>query len=481
MAAGAVFLLLSAAYLSAIPRAYSYDGLCYALDVQYGPPINLFHANHLLFGASMRALYRLAGWMGYHGPAIVLMQVTNALAAAAAAGILVITLAPRLGLWAAIAGATAMGATSGVWSQATDPGCYGWTLAAACALLALWFRAGRWPAWAVGVCHGVAVLMHQLLLLPAAAFVAAQPTARRRVEYAAGLVAVIVAVYGWVGFRFHGPGLVSVLAWMTQPADAYASPSGVVFWSWSGIANPMLSVRSLAATVADGAWGWGLAGAVAVAAVAGTLARPWSKRLWLWPAVLFLFQLFYMPAATTYRLLSWPVLFAWAAAGLTRLRQPAWRMALSAGIALGLAWQWQAAVQRARQPSMDHVRTEWVRSVTRPADFFVFAGRGQESILNVHLAYFAPAVRARSLYGYLFTSSSGDFSELERRMRDVEAAGGRVLIEAALETPETQRLLESERRLPVGTLASFLSRWTVTARLQGPGDYGIRVTESKPQ
>src|SRR5437870_3660653 len=83
-AALVVFLFFWLLYQFTASRVFSYDGLCYALDVEFAPAANLFHPNHLLYSFVSYCIGRFFHLLGYTGRAIFLMQSVNVFVAAGA-------------------------------------------------------------------------------------------------------------------------------------------------------------------------------------------------------------------------------------------------------------------------------------------------------------------------------------------------------------------------------------------------------------
>jgi len=476
------FVFFAAAYVFTCVSTYSYDGLCYALDAEYGPLTNLFHANHLLYGFLMRGLWRCASVFGYSGHAIYVMQVANLLSASAAVALLFYLLSKRAGRFAAALAAFAMGTSHALWINASDPGCYGLATFAATLLLGLFLKIGEWSAFCLGLSHGALVLCHQLLILPAAAFLfrLQRMSSRQRAArggmamYMLGLFLSAGTLYLVLGWHFHGPGVGRVFYWLTHPADAIWSPANIHFWSftthsffdsWAGFCASVMAPPVGGMTVAIGIWIIGF--------IISALIKPiLPMELWLWPLILFLFQMFYFPTAFTYRLLSWPPFFALLFANGDWTRHRRW-FAPAIFLIILAVHNGHAAWTRHQIPNIDYARSQWVRSVVGPHDFFIFSGRDARSITNVSLAYFAHETPARSLYGYLFLQPTGDWKPLENQLRTVLAQGGHIYIEAALREPDVLASLAEERGLPPQTLQPFLKAWKPVRRFTGPDGYAL--------
>lgn len=490
----AVFIAAWLLYGLTAPEQYSYDGLCYALDVERAPAANLFHANYLLYSAVQRGALRAAQLIGYSGRAIELMQSLNALAAGLAAGLFARLAARAFGWRRALVAAAVFATSHALWIEAADPGSYAWAALASAALLDVLLRFQKTPPAWLGVLHGAAALFHQMLALVAAAFIASywlekRPRGERPPRSCAYLAAATLAAalpYAAVAALFHGGSLSEALTWAFSPGG---TPQGVAirrgfWWSWDAWRNleatAIAFARAFVAPVPDAGWFNTLAGGVVFAALAWTAVRSAGRMrrdsggldapLWAWIAALSVFQFFFNVGMLRYRILLMPPLLYLAAAALPddlRALRPA---ALGALLASGINYRYAVGPKRA--PGSDAVRTAWLQREVGPRDFLLFEGGGGRSITNVHLAYFAPGVPARSLRGYLLGRPDGDLEPLKERVRTVLSSGGRFLVERRMLEPQHRpsllEILPSNKGW-VDWLASF----RVARILPGPAGYDL--------
>jgi len=446
-----LFLFFWLLYQFTAVRAFSYDGLCYALDVEFAPPANLFHPNHLLYTFVSYGLWRFFHALGYAGRAIYLMQSVNAFVAAGAVICFYGTLRRRMAEIPAAAGAVLFGVSHAFWSEAVDPGCYAWAALATVLLMELLLRP-EIGAFRAGLAHGVLTLFHQMLILVVPAFA---------IEYAAdfGFYAVGLAVgaglpYALIAAFYHGSSFRDALFWALGPAGP---PPGVAIMShywWSTRLGADLAIwwgafiESVTALPQETVIRWILEGLISAAAGWGIYKslkdqppnrqdrKPWLA-LWIWVLILNVFQFFFYPGALRYRILFLPpLIYLIAPPALPFKRTLLW--VGSAGILFGLALlNFQNSIYPRMLSNVEADRAAWVRQELGPQDFFLFDGRGPDSIVNVYMAYFAPDRRARSLSGYLFEHSDGNLTSLMETLNGAQRAGGRIFVESAvLDAPE---------------------------------------------
>lgn len=467
----AFFLFYYVFYSFFLHPFYSYDDLCYALDVEYGPPINLFHANHLFYNLTMRLVWSMMrGHASVMPRAIFTMQAINTMTAAGAVALLYRVLALSLGSRRAGLAAVLFGNNFALMQNASDSGCYAVASLASVFVLGLILKVNEWSAFRLGFLHGIAVLYHQLLILPAVTFCL---RLRQRVSialYLLGLASSCGMVYMVIGWYFHGPTIGSIFYWFTHYAGASVSPPGTRFIYFDLGHQGLVSLRALIESFSgsqDLAW---LICFAVLLPISFKGDLPWV--LWSWPVLFFCVQWIYFPSALTYRLLAWPALCALIAAGRIWKRTWAWMLALGFGVFL-LVHNAITLHQRPIPYAIDMKRAYWLTRVAGPNDYFIFAGRGTDSITNVCMAYFAHAVPARSLYGYLFLQPNGDMTALNAQLSAVQSRGGRIFVESDLRDTHVLQSLEMERGLPSGTLAQTIQHWKPIVHILGPEGYAI--------
>jgi len=457
----ALFVAFWAIFSFTLPQQFTYDGLCYALDVERGPLTNLFHPGHLLYSAFMRVFWKGAGLLGYHGPAIYLMQALNALVAAGAVALLAALLVRKVHKPVALAGASLFGFSYAFWFEAADPGCYAFAGLAGVALLWLLVEGPSSRPFLLGLVHGFLVLWHQMLILVAPAFLlkVRHPGVGRgpvdwagMTKYVLGLSLGAVVPYAIVAAAFHGGSLNEAFYWALGPAGP---PPGTpilssYWWSVDFFKNVTAFADALAQAfvMIPGQSPWA---GYAVAVIIIVLAlRQWRQTpVWLWIAALGLFQFFFSPGILRFRiLLLVPLIYL----ALINSKRVFPFILIVAGMALTNGISAKAKMT----PPADRERVAWVRQVVGPNDFFVYRG-GEGSITNVYLVYFAPQVPAQSLQGYQFANPSGDWTALEATLAQVKKRGGRVFIERSI--------IDSDR--------PWVSRWNEGKTLDGPNGYKL--------
>jgi len=477
-------------------RVFSYDGLCYALDVEFGPPSNLYHPNHLFYSVFSRGAFRLFQALGYHGRAIFLMQALNAFVAAGAVTIFFLIIRRRFGAVRAMLAAAFLGLGNAFWTQAVDPGCYAWASLGACLTLALLLESRKWRAFRLGISHGALMLLHQMFSLTLPSFVlklwreesSFQRRLRRVGGYGLGVLAGAGGPYLAVAASFHRESFQKALFWALGPAGP---PPGVkilssYWWNLNLKQDLPLAWTSFVQCLVDGGSGrifFSLGAALFLAALALWSARAWKAArkeaplrgeiaaLWLWIIALNLLQMVFWVGSVHYRILFLPPLFYLGAAASRPLRSrgAAWTAALLAGVMAAL--NFTQAIRPRMSWDANAARTVWVSRTVGAKDFFLFAGQGPASIMNVYFAYFAPQVPARSLSGYF--SYQRDASELLALLDSARQKGGRLFIEESLRDEETQKRLEASAGLPAGTLRVFMARFKAREVFHGPFRYGM--------
>ncbi|MFA5976063.1 MAG: hypothetical protein WC859_07880 [Elusimicrobiota bacterium] len=498
--AGVVWVLLIAGFwliYGLTPRHnYSYDGLCYACDVELAPVSNLFHPNHLLYTAVSSEAWHLFRWFGYPGRALFFMQNLNAFVGALAVALLGWLVSRRYGAVLGLVAGGCWGASYALWSEVTDPGCYAWAALAAVLLLGLLLESDQADAFWVGAGHGVLVLFHQMLILLAPAFAVQLVMRRARpwralLAYSMGLLLTVGLPYGLIATVFHGSSWREAIYWALGPGGP---PPGVAilsrFWwsldwvpnvvnAWKGLVGSLLwyefsktsfAVGSIVLAIGIGAWtGWVVR------------KRRWARRkeLWsllIWVIVLNVFLFFFYTGTIRYRILLWPVLLYLAAMALAETHRPFVYGTLGFLGVLGmLVFNGWRGLRPLRQVPPGLAYVEWVAREVRETDFLLFAGTGDSSVQNVYMAYFAPRVPARSVQGYFFSHPGGDITFLDRRVRLSVLQGGRFWVESSLLDPAFQRVLETGalRPVPPGTLARWFRAYRVEEERTGPAGYRL--------
>jgi hypothetical protein len=479
-----VFVFFWFLYQVTVPYSYTYDGLCYALDVEFGVPSQWFHANHLLYNILYHGLYLLFHRLGYLGRAIYLMQSLNAFVGAGAVALFACTLRQRVGWERSLCGAALFGFSNAFWYETADPGCYAFAALGVCLLMELLLRVEQFGAFVVGLLHGVLVLFHQMLVLVAPAFLYRLQGLKSSLVYLIGLFIGAGLPYAVIARLFHGGSLQEGLYWALGPAGPRPGTKILSRTWWS------MNLGSNLSNTWDGLVGGLVApapGAAVLVAVGILALAVWSYRklnvktrdgrslvsLWIWVLILNAFLFFFWSGTLRYRILFLPGLLFIGMSAARELRSKTW---FAVAVLVTLA----VAVTNARKmvlPRMalgpDAIRTAWVKGQAGPADFFLFAGKGANSITNVHMAYFAPRTPARSVRGYLFLHADGDMRPLTEQLQVVHRRGGRILVEKSLLDPSTQRQIEIEENVTEGTVQGWIASLRPGRVRPGPGGYDL--------
>lgn len=497
-----LFLIFLFLYLLTRTQGFTYDGLCYALDVEFASASNLFHPNHLLYTATSWVFWMVAQRLGFAGRAIDVMQALNAVVGAGAVAGFYLILRRKADRSPSVLAAALFGLSYAFWRESVDSGCYAWAGLAACLLVLLvdWARPDR--AWAVGLLHGLIVLYHQMLILVAPCFLVLlgsqeetyPRTPKAWGSYLLALATMVVIPYGLVAAQFHHESLSDALYWALGPAGPPpgAAVLSKTWWSLDLPSNLRLlwtaMVQSLV-TPAAPAIGVGLGVLLVVGFLVGLGGLLWrtAKRgapvarttvaLLGIVVLLNLFQMFFAPGALRYRILFMP---AWLALLVWNFSMPKTRPAVGLGalvlVLLGLI-NFRSAIMPAHQQSTEAERTVWLRETVSPNDFLLFGGQGATSVRNVYLAYFAHGIPARSLYGYLFSNPNLDMRELEGRIQDTLKRGGRIFFEKELVSPEVLSMLTGGVASSNAVLLQWLTHWKVKGRVVGPAGYDLMILD----
>jgi hypothetical protein len=491
--------LLAAAFLAAAfgtlyfftpTRAFSYDGLCYALDVDFSPWVNLFHPNHLLYSVIGRLVVEALAGLGWPLRALPVLQGMNAVVGGIAVGVLFWVLERDLGWRRAFIGAGVLAVSGTFWTEVVDPGCYAWTSLAGCFLLGVFLSMQKRPAFQTGLWHGAAVLFHQMFVLMAPAFL--WRLRREWAGYLAGLALAAGAGYGAVTAVFHLKDASGGLMWIIAPAGAAPGADLLHWWTFNPLENAVHFWQGLVPVVGRfDAWPGPLAllGHAVMLALIGW--GVWESRcalqqedrrelvtaLWIGILSLSVFHFFHLAGADRFWLPLMPSMI-YLGLFLTRPYSLRWFYPAAAGLVLlgGLNFYGTIAPRARGENNPSFMRALWVSQVLKPETAFLFGG-DKDSIVNVYVAYFAPHVRGRSVRGYFLNYPNGDLTELDRWAAEARKNGRPVYLEKALFDPLKQQALEQDGNVPPGTLARWLSQFKTRKVYDGPGGYQVVEAE----
>jgi hypothetical protein len=452
-----LFVLFAILYAVTIPQRYTYDGLCYALDLQRAPVENLFHPNHLLYSFAQNKIWML---VGHSLKAIFVMQAANVLIAALAVACYGGLLAGSVGTGAAFVMAALWGVSQAFWTEAADPGCYAYAALAVAFFFGSFQRLPNRPGWLSGFFQGFLMLWHQMLILlvPVSLWRVGKG---RRIGFLSALLLTVVLPYAWVAHTFHGPSLRGELFWALGPAGP--SPGTAIFsrtwWSTDCWSNAGVWFHALGNAIVF-KYGMVAAPLLLALAIVGLYKAPekGEERAWAFTiavafGVLSLFQFFFYIGALRYRILALPFLLA--LCGRALKDQPRAVLGLGWVGVLFVAWfNGMGPVRERHRPSSDTQKTVWLNQQLGERDFFLFGGTTGSSIDNVYVAYFAPQLHAQSLRGYSFSHPNQSLTPLLDELALYHQHGIRIWTES--------------------DLAAQLQGWTTSGTpLDGPEGYRL--------
>lgn len=490
----ALSLLFLVLYNLTLTYHYSYDALCYALDMEFGTLAGLFHPNHVLYSGLGKVLWKAAVGMGYATRALFLMQRVNAVVAALAVAVLAWTLIRRFGWAWGVVGAALFGVSQAFWIEVVDGGCYAWASLATCVLFALFIHSDTWAPFWLGVWHGVLILFHQLLVLATPAFLL-KLERKKRIPYLAGLGVVAGGMYAAIATLFYGQSFHQAMRWMLGPArQPHGTAINFFFWFsfdfwhglgqlWEGLVRAIVAPVTAHASVS--AWLEQVIFALIALFVVVLDYRSLKSKhrvgepfvaLWVWVLTMNLFLLFYIPGAPRFRLMFLPVLIYLALEVFARFPSRGWGLGLAGILVAAVAFiNFRDVIRPDSQPENNPhlLRTWWVAHTLKPGDTFLFKGRGSETIVNVYVAYFAPHIHGRSFRGYFFENPQGDLQELTAMVQNAQKAHQPIYIESTLFNPETQAEIDTMGKVPPGTVHAWMGRFRVLRELKCPDGYTI--------
>lgn len=477
---------------------FSYDSLTYALTIEFSRslPIHPYHVLACLPGLFLTKLFQLAG---FTIRSLFVMQKLNAILGGASVGYFYFALSRKFVRPLAIVGTTMLAFAFAVWSEMTDPGSYAFALLMT-VIVTSWLLESPEDLLIKGMIHGLGVCLHGMLFLSIPSMLVwmvlgiREPRQRIRglAKYFGGLAVVMAVVYGWA-LSLTCTTFSQAIAWIFGPPFAAPNMSVTnnpnwstnVLWNlknlWQGLYGGFLFVSSGNKIL------FALVQVAFVAVIAATIyfsvraikssspTKPLVISLWIWIAAQVAFQFFYAPAALRFRILFLPALILLFVVLISTFgnRPLIPKIALVLIISVVVINAGAAILPATRlQNSKNLVRTLELRHALQGNDLFIFAGAG-DSITNVYVAYFAPMIPARSLYGYLYSHPQGNFSELDHLIETTRKNKGHVYVDAAVFDGETQKFLEAPSELPAGALQKWLGKFKRKIELRQPDGYRL--------
>lgn len=495
-------------YLSFPTANYSYDAIGYVGFIHQGtfqgPGPGAWHPYHVLYMPMGIALGRTVLALGVLPDVLAMMQIVNALFAAATLAVFFAIVRAETGRPAAALVATGLlGFAYSFWYYATDPEVYPPCLLF---LLLAWScarREGVAAAAASGLCFGVASGFHlaAVAIAPAIAVAILAPgpgRAPRLRRLAAAGAAVLVVGLAPYAVQFHlreGTTLAAGLARLAGEAASRRSESGEAWFLGRGFHpwmeaqgtlagfSPVLPGGPLAA--AGTVLRWALAGLAILVALHGPSLwrrhRTATAVLALWFASSFV--LFTAYNVGSLKFVSFHLIPLLLLAGLTLPRlaaRPAvGALVLPAGaglVGLLLAVNLAGSILPGMRPerNLPYRRALFVRDRTEAADLVIQAGLGENVELKVYLPYFA-ARRAVSLDLLLRGREPAEaLAVLDAAIRAAAAGGGRAFVLSdLLDDPAVQRRFGERHRLSPGALTSFFARYRPRPHASAEDSFGL--------
>ena len=476
-------------------RAFSYDGISYALAIERNAIAFLFCAYHLLHTVIGWLVFKVFIALGHPVRAVPLLQQINAVVGGCTVGFFFWLLSLKFSPWRALLGAAALGLGSAFWMEAVDPGCYAWASLASCVLLAVIIEGKDLSSFRVGLIHGATILFHQMLVLAIPALLV-QRWKRRPGEYLAGVLISAGSVYAVVAAVFYGHSWHEAWMWLFGPAGWPANrPMEMMHWwnfrlldnlaaSWRGLIDSLFvpvpgtplgfSILKQGLLISFLVW-------LVIASRNYFKGKKWIgdplATLWIWVLVMNFVFVFYVPGTVRFRLLFLPALIY---GGLMlesqeKHRWMPWGLGAVVACMALVNYHWGIAPQAQPENNTSLMRTLWVNHLLRPDDVFLFAGGSKDSIINIYVPYFAPEIKGRSLRGYFFANPHGDLMELRQLVHEARNNHRRVFVEAQLFNPETQKTLDAEQGLAPGSIQKWLESLGLRREWAGPpnGSYGV--------
>lgn len=396
-------------YLAFLTRSYFWDGVLFSYVIEKvfaGKQswTSLPHANHLLYSVFGWVLYAAARVCRWRVRAIILLQIANALLAAAVANRLYAWVRKQTGSGRTAAFCTilfAFGATW--WKNATDADPY--IVSVALLLPAVLFAMEEAPhVLAAGACHVGAMLFHELAIFGYLPILAALAWKRRwpiAVAYPAATGGCVLLVY-WGSFAAGaGAGHPTLLNWITHfaPDTDVAQRTGNWFaknaasyaklfagGKFSLIRDTFSAVTAIGFAVLLAALA-AFAARVRIRDNAGVgLRRPTRLVLWCWLIPYAIFLAWFDPGNGAHKLFLWPPLVL--LLGTSNWSRVHARALTALAIALA-AWNFGAFIYPHSQPDTDPLLAMAHKlngEMPKPATVY-FANFSPD---DWYLAYFAP-------------------------------------------------------------------------------------------
>jgi hypothetical protein len=383
-------------------RIFNFDGVACAIAVESNNIRHLAHGNHVLYGLLAWAFDGLWRLFGFHGRAILPLQVLNRLLHSACAAAMYFLLRRlRAGRTGAMLGAAALSISYSVWCYGLEPHTYLLGLLGLLAACCFLFASEPRPA-AAGWCHALAVGGHatHVLFLPCAVYwLATRPVGSKKSlkQYLSAFAAGVAIVYliglaavrpaGWAELarwlagtaaigptrRFEWHGFLDPISWVVGFVGSAWAQGGP--WSFFVRPGPVFLLHAAA-----------MAAAVAVAASPFFVRRRIVTAMGLWLAAYFVFFSTWEPENMNYHLAELVPLWALVTLSLDG-RADFGRLTLAVGVAALALNNWFNGIAPMLRPAANARLQEMaaVKAAT-PENAWVATG---PDIGQVYVPYFA--------------------------------------------------------------------------------------------
>jgi len=477
---------------------FSYDGICYALDVEFGSWMKLLHPNHPIYSPLMRLFYNALNFSEPAVRAIPIMIKLNAMIGASAIALLYWALSDRHAHAPSALGSLAFAFSAAFWKETIDPGCYALAGLGTVITLQLLLGGNHKSYIITGILHGLCVFSHLMIVLASPAFILKillkNGSNRRKIvhilQYGLGLMLLVGGTYQILGLAFYKGSVVAPFA-LRSAGIAVSNwwnwdlaQNARVFWdtfvrSWVGIPTAwrdpvnLFLYASVSLTLL-----WMIL--MTIRLLINQKRMDWQvSSLWAWSGVMSLLHFWWAVGAHRFRILIGPALIACFLELQKKNRFPRATIHVSAVIiALMGAWNYVVVIRPFSRPSAnpDLVRSMWVRNNLHGNDFLFFAGHGRNSITNVALAYFAGEIPARSLYGILYDTSKTDLAQLNAYVQETKQRKGRFFIESSLKDAAYLEKIAKNTDAPQA-LVKWIDQFRVKLRLVAQDGFAIEQLE----
>jgi hypothetical protein len=486
----AVFLSL---YLLTANELFSFDALTNAIACETAEPVRWFHSSHPLYPFVGVLWYYAERACGYAGYSIYSLARLNTILMASALALLSRALCEWTNVTRAALVTTCLGVSFAVWQYAVDGRAVGASVFGSALVIVLMMKMERavdlrWRHFVLlGCFSAITTLMHGIAIFHCAPV--AVWTFRKRprgaVAYAVSAATIVTAMYVGCYAYVHRLGFASsFFSW----ALGYAG--------FNGAANAPLSPywATSAANAFNGLWvGWRnalfaaglarpwslLASAIAMlvlAGIAGAVAamrresahRSLFVALFAWGALVMGFLAFWSPGQEGFRLhalIPWAVVVA---VGLGPARWIDWSLVCVAVALFTVNFFLHFYPSSFISHNRGYQTLNFISERIAPGDVVLTGPAAMVPNIEVLRPYFFPQIKGGSVLGRLFAFHEDSLAPLTARLRKLRAQGHSVYLSEDLFDPDTQRRMERQAGLEMGSVRAFVDLFATTSTLPLP-------------